>query len=459
MTKIFLKTLSSFYYERIIVSAPSDFTEMVNMGMGLEEGVCEGRLSKEEVSSSKKYGYSFARKKEGETNAVSVGRQKRPHVRRTPHPRQHHHQVSFVIPVISNNQTFSNREIRHKFQNHFRGGISQNSVVPFTKGILAMMVVQEVSEYLVEMHKTLCTISDCEHDHVGCAICSVNPRGCSIVKRDIQRLMYENVMQIQQSRDIDDANVIVLVFKTPERVVIQFDSSNSNNSNRLVLPLVIWLSSQVPYVFNRVVLYQYNATMVENGQEVPLPTTNSVVNIADIAKVTRSGRVFRPVFPKDVEDVSKKVEVPVVDPVSTPKCQSGESNSLKPNDDDEVLHLIKKSEFNMVEQLLQTPSKISVLSLLMNSEAHREALQKVLEQAYVEHDVTVDQFDHIVANITSCNNLRFCDEELPEEGRNHNLELHISMNCKEDVLSNVMVDIGSSLNVLPKSTLSRLSYE
>ncbi|KAI5404903.1 hypothetical protein KIW84_051889 [Lathyrus oleraceus] len=77
----------------------------------------------------------------------------------------------------------------------------------------------------------------------------------------------------------------------------------------------------------------------------------------------------------------------------------------------------------------------------------------------MEHDVTVDQFDHIVANITSCNNLSFCDEELPEESRNHNLALHISMNCKEGALSNVLVDTGSSLNVLPKSTLSRFSYQ
>ena len=121
--------------------------------------------------------------------------------------------------------------------------------------------------------------------------------------------------------------------------------------------------------------------------------------------------------------------------------------------------MIKKSEFNVVEQLLQTPSKISMMSLLMNSEAHREALQKVSEQAYVEHDVMVDQFDHIVANITSCNNLSFCDEELPDEGKNHNLVLHISMNYKEDALSYVLVDIGSLMNVLPKSNLSRLSYQ
>ncbi|KAI5389575.1 hypothetical protein KIW84_075022 [Lathyrus oleraceus] len=138
----------------------------------------------------------------------------------------------------------------------------------------------------------------------------------------------------------------------------------------------------------------------------------------------------------------------------------GESRNLKAkSDDDEVLRLIKRSEFNVVEQLLQTPSKIFVLSLLLNSEAHREALQRVLEQAYVEQDVTVDQFDHIVANITSCNNFSFCDEELPKEGRNHNLALHISMNCKEDALSNVLIDTGSSLNLLPKSTFSKLSYQ
>ena len=103
------------------------------------------------------------------------------------------------------------------------------------------------------MHKTMCTISDCEHDHDGCTTCSVNPRGCSIVKRDIQNLMDENVIQIQQLRDIDDVNVIVRVFKTPERVVIQFDSSSKNNINRSVSPLVIQLAGPFPYASDRAV--------------------------------------------------------------------------------------------------------------------------------------------------------------------------------------------------------------
>ena len=79
--------------------------------------------------------------------------------------------------------------------------------------------------------------------------------------------------------------------------------------------------------------------------------------------------MFGSVFPKDKEEsvVSKKIEVPLVDLISASKGKSGESSGLKTNDDDEVLRLIKRSEFNMVEQLIQTPSKISVLSLFMNS--------------------------------------------------------------------------------------------
>ena len=60
------------------------------------------------------------------------------------------------------------------------------------------------------MHKDVCLVSDCEHDHDGCVV---------------------------QSRHVDDdVNVIVPIFMQPERLVIQYDSSNSNNvNNRSVL--------------------------------------------------------------------------------------------------------------------------------------------------------------------------------------------------------------------------------
>lgn len=125
----------------------------------------------------------------------------------------------------------------------------------------------------------------------------------------------------------------------------------------------------------------------------------------------------------------------------------------------EFLKIIRKSDYCMVDQLHQTPYKISILSLLLNSEAHRAALMKVLEQAHVGLDIKVNQFDGIVNNITSRGNLSFTDEDLTEEGRNHNKALHISVKCTNDSMSRVLVDTRSSLNVMPKTTLNKLAYQ
>jgi len=52
LAKIFLKTLDQFYYENMVSNAPSNFTEMMTIGMRLEEGVRDGRLVKESVLTS-----------------------------------------------------------------------------------------------------------------------------------------------------------------------------------------------------------------------------------------------------------------------------------------------------------------------------------------------------------------------------------------------------------------------
>lgn len=58
-----MKNLSPFYYDQMVASAPSDFIEMVNMGMRLEEGVCEGRLKEGgSFDSSRRYENGFPQK-------------------------------------------------------------------------------------------------------------------------------------------------------------------------------------------------------------------------------------------------------------------------------------------------------------------------------------------------------------------------------------------------------------
>lgn len=85
---------------------------------------------------------------------------------------------------------------------------------------------------------------------------------------------------------------------------------------------------------------------------------------------------------------------------------------------------------------------------------------KVLSATHITKDITVGQFDKEVKNITSGDFLGFNDEEIPSEGNTHNKALHISLRCVNTLLSRVLVDIGSSLNVIRKTTLIKLSlYE
>lgn len=132
---------------------------------------------------------------------------------------------------------------------------------------------------------------------------------------------------------------------------------------------------------------------------------------------------------------------------------------VQSKEDAEFLKIIKKSDYKVVDQPHQTPSKISILSLLICSPAHRNALLKVLAQAHVTQDITVGQFDGVVSNITACNTLSFNGGELPKEGQNHNRTVHVSVKCLEDTLARVLVNARSSLNVLPKRTLAKLAFQ
>lgn len=83
----------------------------------------------------------------------------------------------------------------------------------------------------------------------------------------------------------------------------------------------------------------------------------------------------------------------------------------------EFLKFIKHSEYSVVEQLTRMLARILLLSLLLNSKAHRNALLKVLNQVYVAQDILVDKLDHIVGNITVGNFIAFNDEEIPSSGQ------------------------------------------
>ena len=79
--------------------------------------------------------------------------------------------------------------------------------------------------------------------------------------------------------------------------------------------------------------------------------------------------------------------------------------------------------------------------------------------AHVPQETSADQFQEYVASLTADNGLGFSDADLTIKGRKYNETLHVSIECIGTTLAHVLVDTGSSLNVLPKKELDRLDCE
>jgi hypothetical protein len=187
----------------------------------------------------------------------------------------------------------------------------------------------------------------------------------------------------------------------------------------------------------------YNYSYASNIR-APLPLFQT-----EISGLTRSGRCFTPeelrkAKGKEVVDFDKALEVnkPVIEE---------ESN--------EFLKLIKHSEYCIVDQLKKTPTRISLMSLILSSESHRNALQRVLNEAYVPQDIEHKTMEHLVGQIHATNYLYFMADELDAEGTGHNKPLYITVRCKDYLIGKVLIDNGSALNVLPKHILKEMSID
>ncbi|XP_058746759.1 uncharacterized protein LOC131619709 [Vicia villosa] len=289
-----------------------------------------------------------------------------------------------------------------------------------------------------------------------CTDCMVTSLVCDKVKDGIQQLIDSGYLQFEHVRHPksvkDEINVLSIPY-TPTKIPIPARAP----------PLVITLPGPIPYTSEKAIPWNYGGEVFYQGAkyEIKAPVEKEDVdNVVGIGRMTRSGRIFNP--PQNTRDDNaealaqakgKRVVEDTVDP-----GQSSNSEDTVAKEMEEFLKIIKKSEYKVVDQLSQTQSKISILQLLLCSETHRNALLRLLSTAFVPPEISVNQLEGVVSNINAGNGLGFTDADLPSEGRNHNRALHISVECKGTMLSRVLVDNGSSLNVLPKSSLMRLDY-
>lgn len=109
--------------------------------------------------------------------------------------------------------------------------------------------------------------------------------------------------------------------------------------------------------------------------------------------VTISGRVFSsaPSLEKDNLGAADKNKVKQV--VNADQGQVLPRGKSTYDDVEELLRVIKRNDYKVIDQLNQTPSKISILSLLLCSKAHRNALIKFLSATQVPQEINVNQFE------------------------------------------------------------------
>ncbi|XP_050918988.1 uncharacterized protein LOC127136482 [Lathyrus oleraceus] len=293
--------------------------------------------------------------------------------------------------------------------------------------------VEDIKYLLLAFHARLVGAGLVDTCHDSCEECTVYPRGCKLVRADIQNLMDQGVLQVCGPTTNEDISVIEPFFNLPDPVEITYQRRD-----------VVYPSLVVVYEEPKDVECEKSLEDVDAN----------IKNIVGTSRMTHNGRIYTSYFNIIPQAPTKEATIIIPAPES-----GGVQSVVQFGEAIEFLKMIRKSDYKIVDQLYQTPSKISILSLLLNSQSHREALLKVLAQAHVTQDITIGQFDGMVSNITACNTLSFSNEELPKEGQNHNRALHVSIKCQEDSLAGVLVDTGSSINVLPKRELAKLSYQ
>ncbi|KAI5435568.1 hypothetical protein KIW84_022111 [Lathyrus oleraceus] len=95
--------------------------------------------------------------------------------------------------------------------------------------------VRFVRGSLVRMHRSLFRLAFVlSHDYTACEVCSINPRACPFVRKDIQKLLDARTIIVAYPKNLEnDVNVIIPLFNIPKPLEITFDSHNS-----MISPLV-----------------------------------------------------------------------------------------------------------------------------------------------------------------------------------------------------------------------------
>ncbi|TYK04059.1 uncharacterized protein E5676_scaffold3019G00010 [Cucumis melo var. makuwa] len=439
MTSMFMNTLRAPFYERMIGNASTNFSDIIVIGERIEYGIKHGRLAEltTEYGGIKKG--TISKKKEGEVHAIGFpnsGKHKSIFGQRK-------YEQNFPSYISNVSHIPYNSYVPAHIVSETPKPVNSNSPRPFVQGQGSKtssdtwqfdpipMTYTELLPQLIQ-NRQLAPIpmipiqppypkwydsnARCDYHAGGVGYSTEN---CLALKRKVQSLINAGWLSFKKSGEKPNVNENPL-------------SDHENLKVNVVDSLVEKCKNEVHEI----------VMPMEALFEGP-----SVDNITGISEITRSGRCYKP----------DNLTVPS-DGLILEQGRKNEKRNVKEHckDQDVEMPIIAK---DIEYKKLFTDEEANEFLKIVKQKPYRKVLLDILNKAHVGHDISVEKFSGIIGNITSSNSIVFTDDEIPPEGLGHTKALHIQVKCKNYVIARVLVDNGSTLNIMPKSTLLKLPVD
>ncbi|XP_070015456.1 uncharacterized protein [Nicotiana sylvestris] len=208
---------------------------------------------------------------------------------------------------------------------------------------------------------------------------------------------------------------------TPVVTPAPFEVEVSTPFTMIVAPTPHFKSNAIPWDYVAEARRKGKAKMEESGAAQGM---------------TRTGRIYTP---KNLGGTSKEAVT------KQPIIETGPYN---------LWRKVQAREYSATDHLNKTPTQISILLLLQNSKAHRNALMKLMYP-----NITIGEMANMVGQVLESHKITFHKDELPPEGLSHNRALHTIVQFEDKFIARVLIDEGSSLKIYPLTTLKRLGKD
>ncbi|WJX68053.1 hypothetical protein P8452_52464 [Trifolium repens] len=163
--------------------------------------------------------------------------------------------------------------------------------------------IEEVKTPLLMVHTKLAKCGLIKGAYDNCEECALSSKGCQVVKKQVQELINQGILQINRARKMEDVSVIEPHFESnkgiPKPVEILYQRRDDQPLMNQKQPIVICIPAPFPYKSSKAVPWDYNATAFVQKSEAKEEGSKSLEQLWDMPmKKDKYGLGYKPSMEK-----------------------------------------------------------------------------------------------------------------------------------------------------------------